>query len=63
VLSGTDFIRPFFLRQADHIEFAATTISLDLPRRDDGRPEIRSWTGDIVDALRPADKTARSNSR
>ncbi len=38
VLSGIDFVRPYFLRQAEHVEFAATTISFDLARRDDGNP-------------------------
>jgi hypothetical protein len=74
ILSGLEFVRPYFLRQATHTEFAATTISFDLARRDDGNPvfqqrpwdpdhgrvvlrlarpafpEIRAWTGDIVDA-------------
>lgn len=38
VLSGLDFVRPYFLRHAPHIEFAGTTISFDLARRDDGNP-------------------------
>ena len=38
VLSGLEFLRPYFLRQAAHIEFANTTISFDLARRDDGNP-------------------------
>jgi hypothetical protein len=37
-LSGLDFLRPYFLGQAEHIEFAATTIPFDLARRDDGNP-------------------------
>jgi hypothetical protein len=36
VLSGLDFLRPYFLRRAAHTEFAATTISFDLVRRADG---------------------------
>jgi hypothetical protein len=36
--SGLDFVRPYFLRQVEHIEFAGTTISFDLARRDDGNP-------------------------
>jgi hypothetical protein len=62
VLSGLDFLRPFFLRRATHDEFTATTNSFDLARRADGNPvfqgrlarpvfpEVRSWTEDIVDA-------------
>jgi len=38
VLSGLDFVRPYFLGQAQHIEFARTTVSFDLARRDDGNP-------------------------
>jgi hypothetical protein len=38
VLSGLEFLRPYFLRQAAHVEFAATTVSFDLARRDDGNP-------------------------
>jgi hypothetical protein len=38
VLSGIDFVRPYFLRQAQHIEFARTTVAFDLARRDDGNP-------------------------
>jgi hypothetical protein len=26
LLSGLDFVRPYFLRQAEHVEFAATTV-------------------------------------
>ena len=38
VLSGIEFVRPYFLRQVQHIEFAATTVPFDLARRDDGNP-------------------------
>jgi Alginate lyase len=38
VLSGLEFIRPFFLGQAEHIEFARTANSFDRERRDDGNP-------------------------
>jgi hypothetical protein len=41
VLSGLDFVRPYFLGQAQHIEFAATTIPFDLARRDDGNPTFQ----------------------
>ncbi len=47
VLSGLDFLRPYFLRQATHDEFAATTISFDLVRRDDGNPVFQGpWDPD-----------------
>jgi hypothetical protein len=38
VLSGIHFVRPYFLRQAQHVEFVGTTIPFDLARRDDGNP-------------------------
>jgi hypothetical protein len=38
VLSGINFVRPYFLRELEHVEFAATTNSFDLARRDDGNP-------------------------
>lgn len=38
VLSGLEFLKPYFLRQATHEEFAATTVSFDVVRRDDGNP-------------------------
>jgi hypothetical protein len=38
VLSGVEFIRPFFLGQREHIEFARTSIAFDRARRDDGNP-------------------------
>jgi hypothetical protein len=37
-LSGIEFVQPYFLRQLQHVEFAATTIPFDLARRDDGNP-------------------------
>jgi hypothetical protein len=45
VLSGLEFLRPYFLRQATHTEFAATTNSFDLARRDDGNSvfQQRPW--------------------
>lgn len=47
VLSGLEFLRPYFLRQATHDEFAATTISFDLVRRDDGNPVFQGpWDPD-----------------
>jgi hypothetical protein len=46
VLSGLDFVRPYFLRHAQHIEFAGTTISFDLARRDDGNPVFQQMPWD-----------------
>jgi len=47
VLSGLDFLKPYFLRQATHEEFAATTVSFDLDRRDDGNPVFQGpWDPD-----------------
>jgi hypothetical protein len=74
VLSGLAFLRPYFLGERRHVEFARTTVSFDRERRDAGNPqfrdapwdpergrvllrlaraafpEIRPWTGQIVDA-------------
>jgi hypothetical protein len=36
--SGLEFVRPFFLGERQHVEFARTTISFDRERRDDGNP-------------------------
>jgi hypothetical protein len=41
VLAGIDFVRPYFLRQMQHIEFAATTVPFDIERRDDGNPAFQ----------------------
>jgi hypothetical protein len=38
VLAGVEFIRPFFLGEREHIEFARTGNSFDRERRDDGNP-------------------------
>lgn len=47
VLSGLDFLKPYFLRQATHEEFAATTVSFDVVRRDDGNPVFQGpWDPD-----------------
>jgi hypothetical protein len=40
--SGLEFIRPYFLRQREHIEFARTTVPFDRERRDDGNPVFRN---------------------
>jgi hypothetical protein len=42
VLSGIEFIRPFFLGLREHIEFAATSIAFDRERRDDGNPVFQN---------------------
>jgi hypothetical protein len=41
VLSGLEFLRPFFLGQAEHVEFARTTVAFDRERRDAGNPAFR----------------------
>jgi len=47
VLSGLEFLKPYFLRQATHEEFAATTIPFDLARRDDGNEVFQGpWDPD-----------------
>jgi hypothetical protein len=38
VVSGLEFVRPFFLGERQHVEFARTTIAFDRERRDDGNP-------------------------
>ena len=48
VLSGLDFVRPYFLREATHIEFAGTTIKFDEVRRDDGNPAFQPQPWDPV---------------
>jgi len=41
VLAGLEFLRPFFLGQAEHVEFARTTVAFDRERRDAGNPAFR----------------------
>jgi Alginate lyase len=41
VLSGLEFLRPFFLGHAEHVEFARTSVAFDRERRDDGNPAFR----------------------
>jgi hypothetical protein len=41
ILSGLEFLRPFFLGHQDHAEFARTSNSFDRERRDDGNPQFR----------------------
>ena len=66
VLSGLDFIRPYFLRQIQHIEFVATTIPFDLARRDDGNPVFQHAPWDpargrvVLRLARPAFPEIRS---
>jgi hypothetical protein len=40
IMSGLEFLRPYFLGQRQHVEFARTTIAFDRERRDDGNPEF-----------------------
>jgi hypothetical protein len=40
--SGLEFIRPYFLGQKEHIEFARTSVPFDRERRDDGNPVFRN---------------------
>lgn len=47
VLSGLDFVQPYFLGEATHDEFAATTNSFDLARRADGNSVFQGkWNPD-----------------
>jgi hypothetical protein len=41
LLLGLDFLRPYFLGEREHIEFAKTTVAFDVARRDDGNPSFR----------------------
>jgi len=42
VASGLEFLRPFFLGERQHVEFARTTVSFDAARRDDGNPAFQN---------------------
>jgi hypothetical protein len=42
VLSGIEFVRPFFLGLREHIEFQGTSIPFDKERRDDGNPVFQN---------------------
>ena len=44
--SGLEFLRPFFLGECEHIEFARTTNAFDRERRDDGNPEFANQPWD-----------------
>ena len=41
IVSSLEFLRPFFLGEQEHIEFAATTVSFDVDRREAGYPAFR----------------------
>ncbi len=41
IISGLDFIRPYFLGERKHIDFAATTVSFDVERREAGYPAFQ----------------------
>jgi hypothetical protein len=66
VLSGINFVRPYFLRQLEHVEFAATTIPFDLARRDEGNPVFQQAPWDpshgrvLLRLARPAFPEIRS---
>jgi hypothetical protein len=40
IMSGLQFLRPYFLGERQHVEFARTTIAFDRERRDDGNPDF-----------------------
>jgi hypothetical protein len=42
IRSGLEFIRPYFLGQKEHVEFAKTSVPFDRERRDDGNPVFRN---------------------
>jgi hypothetical protein len=46
IRSGLEFIRPYFLGQKEHVEFAGTSVSFDRERRDDGNPQFRNAAWD-----------------
>ena len=48
VLSGLEFLRPFFLGEREHAEFARTTVAFDRERRDSGNPAFRDAPWDPV---------------
>jgi hypothetical protein len=41
IRSGLVFLRPFFLGEQEHVEFARTTVAFDTERRDAGNPAFR----------------------
>jgi hypothetical protein len=42
IRSGLEFIRPYFLGQQEHVEFARTLVPFDRERRDDGNPVFQN---------------------
>jgi hypothetical protein len=48
VLSGLEFVRPYFLGDLEHIEFLGTESSFDRERRDDGNPVFQNAPWDPV---------------
>jgi hypothetical protein len=42
IASGLEFLRPFFLGERQHVEFAGTTVAFDVARRDDGNPAFQN---------------------
>jgi hypothetical protein len=42
IRSGLEFIRPYFLGQQEHVEFARTSVPFDRERRDDGNPVFQN---------------------
>jgi Protein of unknown function (DUF3303) len=42
IASGLEFLRPFFLGEREHVEFAGTSVSFDVARRDDGNPVFQN---------------------
>ncbi len=50
ILSGLEFLRPFFVGQQEHVEFARTSVSFDQERRDDGNPGFRNAPWDTARA-------------
>jgi hypothetical protein len=46
ILSGLEFLRPYFLGERRHVEFARTTNAFDRERRDDGNPEFANLPWD-----------------
>jgi hypothetical protein len=48
VLSGLEFVRPYFLGELEHIEFLGTGNSFDRERRDDGNPVFQNAPWDPV---------------
>jgi hypothetical protein len=45
IVSGLEFVRPFFLGERQHTEFARTSVSFDVVRRQDGNPvfQLAPW--------------------